>query len=152
MSRDLYPLLLSLVIMLPGRAGAVGLGEIRVASALNEPLSAQIDIVGATAAELTELRATVAGCGTYLEYGADCPAFLASTQFEVIRNPQGRPILAVHSEQAFTAPLVRLLVVLRWGHGEVIREYSLLLDPAGTSDTHRASEIAASQAPARASM
>jgi Tfp pilus assembly protein FimV len=146
MSRGLYPLLLSLAMVLPGQAGAVGLGEIRVASALNEPLSAQIDIVGATTAELGELRAAVASRETFEQYGADRPAFLSSTQFTVSRDPQGRPILAVHSDQPFTDPLVRLLVVLRWGHGEVIREYSLLLDPVGTSDTHRASEMASREA------
>ncbi len=60
MSRGPYPLLLTLALALPGAAGAVGLGEIRVQSALNEPLSAEIDIVGATDEELSDLRAAVA--------------------------------------------------------------------------------------------
>ena len=48
MSRGLYPLSLTLAISLPGIAGALGLGDIHVDSALNEPLSAEIQIVGAT--------------------------------------------------------------------------------------------------------
>ncbi len=52
MSRGPYPMLLMLAMSLPGAVKALGLGDIRVDSALNEPLSAQIDIVGATREEL----------------------------------------------------------------------------------------------------
>ena len=132
MSRGPHALLLTLALALPGAAGAVGLGEIRVQSSLNEPLSAEIDIVGATDDELSDLRAAVASRETFERYGADRPAFLSSTTFRVIRDDRGRPVLAVHSDQPFTDPLVSLLVDLSWGRGEVVREYSLLLKPAGS--------------------
>jgi len=132
MSRGPYTLLLMLALTLAGTAGAVGLGEIRVQSALNEPLSAEIDIVGAADDELADLRAAVASRETFERYGADRPAFLSSTTFKVIRDDRGRAVLAVHSDQPFTDPLVSLLVDLSWGRGEVVREYSLLLKPAGS--------------------
>ena len=59
MARGPYPILLLLAMSLPGAARALGLGEIRVDSALNEPLSAQIDIVGATRDDLIALTAKV---------------------------------------------------------------------------------------------
>jgi pilus assembly protein FimV len=40
-------------------------------------------------------------------------------------------VLVVRSTESFTDPVVNLLVDLRWYNGEVIRQYSLLLDPAG---------------------
>jgi len=141
MSRRPYPLLLTLALSLPGAAGAIGLGEIRVQSALNEPLAAQIDIVGATDEELLDLRAAVASRETFERYGAERPAFLSSTTFKVIRDEQGRPMLTVHSDQPFTDPLVSLLVDLRWGRGEVVREYSLLLEPAGSAGQPRLREL-----------
>src|SRR5450755_2844606 len=143
MPRGPYPLLLTLAMTLSGRVDAVGLGDIHVDSALNEPLSAQIEIVGASAEDLVELKAAVADRETFQRYGAEYPAFLSTANFKVARDPEGRPILAVHSDQAFTEPLVNLLVDLRWRHGKLIREYSLLLDPAGMADTHRAAELAA---------
>jgi pilus assembly protein FimV len=146
MSRGLYPLSLTLAISLPGIAGALGLGDIHVDSALNEPLSAEIQIVGATDDELTELRAAVANRETFQRYGVDRPPFLSSATFKVTRDSQGRPILAVHSGEAFTDPLVSLLVDLRWNHGELIREYSLLLDPSGLADARRASDISVADA------
>lgn len=143
MPRGPYPLLLTLAMTLSGRVDAVGLGDIHVDSALNEPLSAQIEIVGASAEDLVELKAAVADRETFQRYRAEYPAFLSTASFKVARDPEGRPILAVHSDQAFTEPLVSLLVDLRWRHGKLIREYSLLLDPAGMADTHRAAELAA---------
>jgi len=130
MPRGLYRSLLILALSLPGAAGALGLGDIRVDSALNEPLSAQIDIVGATDAELIALRAAVASRETFQRYGAERAAFLSTASFKVTRGADGQAILTVHSDQAVTDPLVTLLLDVNWGRGELIKEYSLLLDPA----------------------
>jgi pilus assembly protein FimV len=120
-----------LAMSLPGAARAIGLGEIRVDSALNEPLSARIDIVGATREDLAVLTATVANRELFQRYGAERPSFLASATFKVGADGHGRPVLFVRSTDAFTDPVVSLLVDLRWGKNEVVREYSLLLDPPG---------------------
>jgi pilus assembly protein FimV len=131
MSRGQNPLVLMMALSLPGTAHALGLGEIHVNSALNEPLAADIEIVGATAEELSSLTASIANRDTFLRFGATRPAFLASATFKVSRDERGRPVLLIRSTDSFTEPLVDLLVDLRWHNGEVIRQYSLLLDPAG---------------------
>ncbi|MDP9009501.1 MAG: hypothetical protein M3N91_12495 [Pseudomonadota bacterium] len=131
MSRGQKPLVLMMALSLPGAAHALGLGEIHVDSALNEPLAAEIDIVGATAEELSGLTASIANRDAFLRFGAERPAFLASATFKVSHDVKGRPVLVVRSTDSFTEPLVNLLVDLRWRNGEVIRQYSLLLDPTG---------------------
>jgi pilus assembly protein FimV len=142
MSRGPYPILLMLAMSLPGAVKALGLGDIRVDSALNEPLSAQIDILGATREELVALTAKVANREMFQRYGADRPSFLATATFKVGLDSQGRPVLNVRSAEAFTDPVINFLVDLRWGKGELIREYSLLLDPAGFSSAPRVAQIA----------
>jgi pilus assembly protein FimV len=131
MSRGQNPLVLMMALSLPGAAQALGLGEIHVNSALNEPLAADIEIVGATAEELTSLTASVANRDTFLRFGVERPVFLASATFKVSHDANGRPVLVIRSTDSFTEPVVNLLVDLRWHSGEVIRQYSLLLDPAG---------------------
>ncbi len=131
MSRSLDPLLLTLAVSLPGASQALGLGDIHVASELNQPLSAQIDLIGANAEDLAVLNAAVANREIFAKYGEDRPAFLASAFFKVGRDTRGRPVLEVHSTAAFTEPLVSLLVEVRWASGNLVREYSLLLDPPG---------------------
>ena len=147
MSRSLDPLLLTLAISLPGASHALGLGEIHVDSQLNQPLSAQIDIVGASTEELAGLRAAVANPAAFKTYGADRPTFLASTSFKVGHDGSGRPVLEVRSSEAFTEPLVSLVVDLNWGSGELVREYTLLLDPVEFAASGRAADTAANPPP-----
>jgi pilus assembly protein FimV len=131
MSRGQNPLVLMMALSLPGAVHALGLGEIHVNSALNEPLAADIEILGATAEELSSLTASVANRDTFLRFRAERPAFLASATFKVSHDVKGKPVLVISSTESFTEPFVNLLVDLRWHNGEVIRQYSLLLDPAG---------------------
>ena len=142
MSRGQNPLVLMMALSLPGAAQALGLGEIHVNSALNEPLAADIEILGATAEELSSLTASVANKDTFLRFGAQRPAFLASATFKVSHDVRGKPVLLIRSTDSFSEPVVNLLVDLRWHNGEVIRQYSLLLDPAGFP---AATQVAATQ-------
>jgi pilus assembly protein FimV len=134
MTRRLDQLMMLVWIGLPATSQAIGLGDIKVQSALNEPLVAQIDIVGASPEELSSLSAAVANLDTFLRYGADRPAFLTSASFRVSHDAAGRPVLLVKSREAFTEPLVSLLVDMRSTSGELVREYTLLLDPATRVD------------------
>src|SRR3984885_4952636 len=131
MSSGKNPLVLMMALSMPGAAQALGLGDIHVDSGLNERLAAEIEIVGATPLELAELKAAVANHETFLHYGAERPAFLASTTFRVAQDAHGRPVLAVRSSESFTEPVINFLVDLNWRNGQLIRQYTLLLDPAG---------------------
>ena len=142
------PLMLMMALTVPGAAHAIGLGDIHVDSALNENFAAEIDIVGATALELTDLRASVANREMFLRYGADRPAFLSSATFKVVQDSRGRPVLAVRSSESFTEPVVNFLVDLNWHNGELVRQYTVLLDPAEYS--HSLKTQLAAQAPAAA--
>ncbi len=147
MSRGQKPLLLMMALSMPGTGHALGLGEIHVNSKLNEPLAADIDIVGATADELMGLRASLANRETFQRFGFERPAFLSSTTFKVTQNVQGRPVLMIRSSDSFTDPLVSILVDLNWGNGELVREYTLLLDPAGFGTYGAGAAAAAAAAP-----
>jgi FimV-like protein len=131
MSRGHNPLLWMMAAALPTAGHALGLGEIHVDSALNEPLAAEIDIVGATPDELVGLIATVANRETFAHFAAERPSFLNTTTFKVTKDASGKPVLAVRSSESFTEPLIDFVVDLRWRNGQLIRQYSLLLDPAG---------------------
>jgi FimV-like protein len=116
---------------LPSAGHALGLGDIHVDSALNEPLAAEIDIVGATPEDLIGLIATVANRETFAHFNAERPSFLNSATFKVTTDAKGKPVLAIRSSESFSEPLIDLVVDLRWRNGQLIRQYSLLLDPAG---------------------
>jgi pilus assembly protein FimV len=121
--------LISAILMTPAAALGLGLGEIRLNSSLNEPLSAEIDLVAATPEELATLNAGLASAEIFSRYGLDRPAFLSALQFTVGRGQDGRAVLLVRSREAISEPFVSFLVDVNWPRGRLLREYTVLLDP-----------------------
>jgi len=60
MQRLLPPSILTLSLAVPTASLALGLGDIRVESALHQPLVAQIELIGAADDELSRLSAAIA--------------------------------------------------------------------------------------------
>ena len=141
-------------LICPSFAWALGLGEIHLNSALNEPLSAEIDLIAAAPDELTALRATMAGRDAFTRYGIDRPPFLSSITFTVGKGKDGRDALLVKSTEAIPEPFVTFLVEVNWSRGRLMREYTVLLDPpvytpgeaSGSSAPVTAATTAAGQA------
>jgi pilus assembly protein FimV len=130
--------ILILGLLAPGAALALGLGEIHVESALHQPLTAQIEIVGAGPENFAGLSATIADAETFQRYGLERPSSLASTALTVHQDGQGHAVLFLRSTDSFTEPMVTLLVDLHSASGELIREYTILLDPPALAPEHTA--------------
>ncbi len=129
-------LLLSLLILLvvpAGSAVALGLGDIHLASGLNQPLSADIELLSTSHEELARLTVALASRDTFQHLGVDRPAFLSSVTFRVIEDGAGHATLRVRSSETFTEPFVDLVVDLGWPGGKLVRDYTLLLDPPGSA-------------------
>jgi pilus assembly protein FimV len=112
----------------PSALYALGLGEIRLNSALNQPFDAEIELVSATSEDLGALRAALASGETFERYGLDKPSYLSDFTFRVTRSG-GRDVLRVTSPRPVTEPFVTLLVEASWPRGRLLREYTVLLDP-----------------------
>ena len=121
--------LLSLSSLWSNSSFALGLGEIHLNSALNEPMNAEIDLIAASPEELSALRATLAPRDAFTRYGIDRPPFLSSLTFKVGKNKAGRDVLMVRSSEAIPEPFVTFLVEVNWARGRLMREYTVLLDP-----------------------
>jgi pilus assembly protein FimV len=130
MSRvTLMACLLSSGFLGPSLSWALGLGEIHLNSALNEPMNAEIDLIAAAPDELTALRATLASREAFTRYGIEKPPFLATVTFKVGKAKDGRDVLLVRSTDSIPEPFVTFLVEVNWARGRLMREYTVLLDP-----------------------
>ncbi len=129
MRRHIPRLLLIGALLSPSTPYALGLGDIRLNSALNQPFDAEIDLLSATAEELSSLQVGLANAETFTRYGLERPAFLANFTFRVTRAADGRTVLRVVSSPSVTEPFVTLLVEASWSRGRLLREYTVLLDP-----------------------
>ena len=131
-------LLLS-ALMSPSALYALGLGEIRLNSALNQPFDAEIELVSAAQEDLSALQASLASNDTFVRYGLDKPSYLSDFSFRVVRS-NGRDVLRITSPRPVTEPFVTLLVEASWPRGRLLREYTVLLDPPVFSPAPAASE------------
>ena len=122
-------ILLMSALMSPNALFALGLGEIHLNSALNQPFDADIDLVSAADEDLSALRASLASGDMFTRYGLDKPAYLADFTFRVVRGANGQDVLKVTSPKPVTEPFVTLLVEANWPRGRLLREYTVLLDP-----------------------
>src|SRR5216683_766228 len=140
-------LMLMACLLSPSLSWALGLGEIHLNSALNEPMKAEIDLIGATPDELAALQATLAGKDSFTRYGIDRPPFLSTLTFKLGKGKEGRDSLLVHSTDAIPEPFVTFLVEVNWARGRLMREYTVLLDPPVYTPGETASSAAPVAAP-----
>ena len=130
MPRCLTRLSLALVLLLSSEVWALGLGEVRLDSALNEPLRAQIELLAASPEEVQDLKVALASPQTFERYGLERPYYLQDISFEVVRTGRadGNYIL-LRSATPMTEPFLTILVEATWSNGRLLREYTVLLDP-----------------------
>ncbi|WP_129780547.1 FimV/HubP family polar landmark protein [Peristeroidobacter soli] len=129
MRRHLPRLLLTGALLSPVTLYALGLGEIRLNSALNQPFNAEIELLSPTPEELGSLKVALASNDVFSRYGIDRPAYLSNFDFAVSRNREGKATIRVTSNRSVTEPYVTLLVEATWARGRLVREYTVLLDP-----------------------
>ena len=129
MRKQLPRLVLLGALLSPTALYALGLGELKLNSALNQPFDAEIELIAPTSDELAELKVALANNEAFQRYGLDRPAFLSNFDFSVTRNRDGRSAIKVTSSSSVTEPFVTLLVEVVSGRGRLLREYTVLLDP-----------------------
>ncbi len=130
MLRSLIRLWALVLVLMSSQAFALGLGDIRLDSALNEPLRAEILLTSATPEELDNLTVQIAPPDIFERYGLDRPAYLSSVSFRVFRS--GRTdgnVIRLTSSEPITEPFLTFLVEASWSRGRLLREYTVLLDP-----------------------
>lgn len=115
-------------LLLPCAGMALGLGEARVNSYLNQPLDAHIFLIDADADALASLAVRPGSAEDYQRVGMDLGVLRTPLEVTVDRNANP-PVVRVTSSEPITDPVMQILVYARWGSGRVLREYTLFLDP-----------------------
>ncbi len=129
MSRRLTRISLALVLLLSSEVWAIGLGDINLDSALNEPLRAEIVLLSATPEEVANLSVSLASAETFARYGIDRPFYLQGIEFNVSSDGANGAVIEVRSRSPITEPFLTFLVEATWSSGRLLREYTVLLDP-----------------------
>ncbi len=129
MARARHWMIVCMIALFPVTSHALALGKLKVLSALNEPLNAEIDFTSATEKELKGLSVTLASRADFDAAGVDRLPLLSQIKFVVTKRADGRYFLELHTEQQLDEPFLHLLLQVEWPGGRLVREYTALIDP-----------------------
>lgn len=109
-------------------AFALGLGEIKVHSKLNQPLNAEIELLDTRDLTATEMKPALASPEDFAMAGVDRNYGLTSLRFTpIIKN--GKSYVRVTTQKPINEPYLNFVMEMVWPDGKLLREYTLLLDP-----------------------
>ena len=128
MNKKALSLAICLAMAIPTASNALSLGDIESKSSLNQPFQGRINLLQTNPAEVQKLRVRVASPEVFNRVGIDRPAFLNSIRFKTaVQN--GRPVILVSSNQPINEPFLNFLLEVSWPNGQLLKEYTVLLDP-----------------------
>jgi pilus assembly protein FimV len=122
-------MLVGIMALFPAVGHALALGKLKVLSALNEPLNAEIEFTSITDKELKGLSVTLASRADFEAAGVERLAFLSQVKFVIDQRPDGRHFLQLRTDQQIDEPFLHLLLQVEWPGGRLVREYTALIDP-----------------------
>jgi FimV-like protein len=110
---------------------ALGLGDITVHSALNQPLKADIALQDVGALSQNDLSVGLATADEFGRAGVERVFFLNDLKFTPILHGK-RQMIRVTSNKPVNEPFLKFLVELNQPNGRLLREYTVLIDPPGS--------------------
>jgi FimV-like protein len=109
-------------------ASAVGLGEITLHSALEQPFNADIELVDTAGLSASDIHVGLASPDAFSRAGVDRLFFFNDLRFTtVIQGNRG--VVHVVSRKAVSEPYLTFLVRLARPNGDLVHTYTLLIDP-----------------------
>ena len=117
-----------LLILVPVSAYALNLGEINLKSAPDEPLDAEIQLLGVAPDEQDSLSVGLADVAGFRWAGIEWSPVLNQLQFELKRAADGSNYIRIHSREVVRTSLLHFLMKVAWSKGRLFREYTVELD------------------------
>ena len=107
---------------------ALGLGEMKMLSYLNEPLQAEVTLLDVNGLEAEDIHIRLATADDFARMGVERAYFLTSVQFTVEVDTSGRGRVLLTTTEPLLEPYIDLIVETRWPAGRLLREYTVLVD------------------------
>lgn len=111
-----------------GGAFGLGLGDIEMRSALNQPMNAEIRLTSVQPGEIDGMIVQLASPDAFARAGIERSPVLSDLSFSVDQS-SGVPLIRISSQRPVVEPFLNFLLEVDWPQGRMVREYTVLLDP-----------------------
>ncbi len=115
--------------MSPATVFALGVGNISLNSALNQPLDAEIPIKNIKPKDLDGLTVSLARDDVYERMGIDLTPELKHLSFKILEDVKGEYRVHISSKDSIREPFLSFLLEFNWPNGRTLKEFTVLLDP-----------------------
>jgi pilus assembly protein FimV len=109
-------------------ASALGLGEVKLKSTLNQPLEAEVKLLDTRDLTAEQVLVALASPADFERNGVDRLYFYTEFQFRVDFVAADGPKVVITSRNPVREPYLNFLIEARWTAGRLLREYTLLMD------------------------
>lgn len=123
-------------------ASAFTLGQLKVQSALGEPLRAEIDVTEIAAAEADGLKINIATADAFKNAGVPYNSALSDVKATLQRRAGGQYVVRLSGNRPLNDPFIDLLLEANGSSGRIVRDYTVLLDPPATRQAAASTPIA----------
>ncbi|MGZ5014868.1 MAG: FimV/HubP family polar landmark protein [Methylobacter sp.] len=126
--RNLTKTLAVVSLLAPASGHTLGIGEIKLNSALNQNLNAEIALT-LSGESVSDIKVNLAPPEKFDEAGVSWTYFLSKIKFETITQSNGSAIIKLTSKEALKEPFLDFLLEVSWPKGNLYREFTVLVDP-----------------------
>ncbi|MGZ8238629.1 MAG: FimV/HubP family polar landmark protein, partial [Methylobacter sp.] len=126
--RNLTKTLAVVSLLAPASGHALGIGDIKLHSSLNQNLDAEIALT-LSGESVSDIKVNLAPPGKFDEAGVTWSYFLSKIKLETVTRPNGATVIKVTSKEALKEPFLDFLLEVSWPKGNLYREFTVLVDP-----------------------
>lgn len=116
-------------LLAPLTAHSLGVGDIKLYSALNEKLNAEIALNLAENEDLADIIITLAAPDKFEKLGIEWSQFLSKVKFQPVVKANGKVVVRLTSDTIVQEPFLDFLVEVSWPKGDIYKEFTVLVDP-----------------------
>ncbi|MDO9425045.1 MAG: FimV/HubP family polar landmark protein [Methylobacter sp.] len=126
--RNLTKTLAVVSLLAPASGHTLGIGEIKLHSALNQNLDAEIALT-LSGESVSDIKVKLASPEKFDEAGVSWTYFLSKIKLETITLSNGSALIKLTSNEALKEPFLDFLLEVSWPKGNLYREFTVLVDP-----------------------
>jgi pilus assembly protein FimV len=131
-------------LLAPASGYTLGIGEIKLHSALNQNLDAEIALI-LSGESVSDIKVNLAPPEKFDETGVAWTYFLSKIKLETVTNANGMPVIKLTSKEALKEPFLDFLLEVSWPKGSLYREFTVLVDPPSAYNQESAPVASSSQ-------
>lgn len=126
---NLTKTLAAMSLLVPMTAHSLGIGDIKLHSALNQRLDAEVALSLAADEELSDIKVSLATPDKFDEAGIAWNHFLSKLKFKPVLKANGKVVVKITSNEVVQEPFLDFLVEVSWPKGDIFKEFTVLVDP-----------------------